>query len=65
MTKSTKVNVVVTSEFTYGLDGSRKRTLPKDWKGELPPSVAKKLKAEGKGHIAQAAVVPQAAAKAD
>lgn len=43
------VEVKMTEDYTYRVDGSRKRTLPKGWIGSVHGNVADKIESEGKG----------------
>ncbi|MEP0155245.1 hypothetical protein [Pseudophaeobacter sp.] len=46
-----KVEVKLTDEFSYRLDGSRTRRLPAKWQGDVPADIADKIKKDGKGVI--------------
>ncbi|NDW35408.1 hypothetical protein [Salipiger sp. PrR007] len=48
-TSTELVRVKMTGEFTYKLDGSSKRTLPKGWAGAVPTSIAELIEKDGVG----------------
>ncbi|MBE9635775.1 hypothetical protein [Salipiger mangrovisoli] len=48
-TSTELVRVKMTGEFTYKLDGSSKRTLPKGWAGAVPTSIAELIEKDGAG----------------
>lgn len=48
-TSTELVRVKMTGDFTYKLDGSSKRTLPKGWAGPVPASIAELIEADKAG----------------
>lgn len=43
--------VIMDRLYTYELDGGRRRTLPRGWRGEVGPKVAQAIKTGGFGRV--------------